>query len=144
MEDRAEAVERILTWQRLDHPVHAIWAVETAEATEVVGTLLLKSIPASGDSTPLQPSGDTEIGWHFHPDHWGNGYASEAASAALRHAFASGLEKVVAVTSPENLASQSVCTRIGMTHAGTTSNYYNATCELFTATKHQAGHSDIR
>jgi len=82
---------------------------------------------------PLQPSGDTEIGWHFHPDYWGSGYASEAASAVLAHAWASGLERVVAVTNPENTASQAVCLRIGMRHDGQTDRYYNATCELFVA-----------
>jgi len=133
MENRSEALERIAAWRALDHPVHAIWAVELSETHELVGTLLLKSIPASGDAPPPRPSGDTEIGWHFHPDHWGHGYATEAAFAVLEHAFAGGLEKVVAVTSPENQASQRVCTRIGMRPQGQTSAYYNATCELFVA-----------
>ncbi len=134
MVERSEAVERISIWQGFDHPVHGFWAVEIKATGELAGTLLLKLIPASGESTALHPSEDTEIGWHFHPDYWGHGYASEAAAAALQHAFAGGLEKVVAVTSPENLASQRVCTRIGMTHAGPTSDYYNASCELFVST----------
>jgi RimJ/RimL family protein N-acetyltransferase len=73
-------------------------------------------------------------GWHFHPDYWGHGYATEAAAAVLSYAFASGLEKVVAVTAPANEASQSVCLRIGMRHCGQTRRYYNALCELFEAT----------
>jgi RimJ/RimL family protein N-acetyltransferase len=97
-----------------------------------VGTLLLKSIPASGTALQ-QASGDTEIGWHFHPDYWGKGYATEAASAVLAHGFSEGLDLVVAVTAPENLASQKVCTRLGMKHRGTTDRYYDATCELFVA-----------
>lgn len=149
--------------QPMAHPSHAIWAVQlkgpgqpkspallkspaqlrnpiqenataqTATLAPVVGTLLLKSIPASGGTLPLQPSGDTEIGWHFHPDHWGNGYATEAAGAALAYALDSGLDKVVAVTAPANTASQKVCLRIGMTHCGQTDRYYNSTCELFEA-----------
>ncbi|KSU76621.1 Protein N-acetyltransferase, RimJ/RimL family [Pseudarthrobacter enclensis] len=97
----------------------------------LAGTLLLKSIPASGAELPLQPSGDTEIGWHFHPDHWGKGYATEAAAAVLAYAFNNGAPKVVAVTNPANTASQRVCTRIGLLHRGRTSKYYNALCELF-------------
>ena len=97
----------------------------------LVGTILLKPIPASGETSPLQPSGDIEIGWHFHPDFWGNGYASEAAAVVLDHAFRCGLNKVVAVTSPKNYASQRVCMRIGLTHRGPTTKYHNETCELF-------------
>ena len=153
MADRGEAEERIRMWRAMEHPVHAVWAVQLkgtaqppnrAQQTSaaqpkvpghsqpaLAGTLLLKSIPASGAELPLQPSGDTEIGWHFHPDHWGKGYATEAAAAVLSYAFSSGLPRVVAVTNPANAASQSVCTRIGLIHQGQTSRYYNALCELY-------------
>lgn len=146
LQTREEALARITRWRELRHPlathlVHQIWAVELTDSHELVGTLLLKSIPASpgtseasveaGPSAAPGPSGDTEIGWHFHPEHWGNGYAAEAASAVLAHAFAAGLDRVVAVTNPANLASQRVCTRIGMTHLGPTEAYYGLRCELF-------------
>lgn len=134
MESRTEAVERVKRFQALDHPIHGVWAVTRKEDGLPVGTLLLKPIPASGEE-PLEPSSDVEIGWHFHPDHWGNGYATEAAAAVLEHAFAAGLEQVVAVTNPANEASQSVCRRIGMEHQGQTEDYYNATCEFFTVAK---------
>ncbi|HJV97752.1 MAG TPA: GNAT family N-acetyltransferase [Arthrobacter sp.] len=137
MTSRAEAEERISAWRQMDHPLHAVWAVELKESGRLAGNLLLKSIPASGDSLPLQPSGDTEIGWHFHPDHWGHGFASEAAAASLDYAFTGGLKRVVAVTAPANTASQKVCGRIGMTHLGQTVQYYNALCELFEATAPQ-------
>ncbi|WP_432245121.1 GNAT family N-acetyltransferase [Arthrobacter sp. G.S.26] len=130
MVDPAEATERINAWRTMDHPVHGVWAVEVKEAGTLAGTLLLKSIPASGP-VPLQPSGDTEIGWHFHPDAWGRGYATEAAAAVLAYAFGHGLPAVVAVTNPANAASQRVCARIGLAHQGRTDRYYNATCELF-------------
>ncbi|MGO4385355.1 GNAT family N-acetyltransferase [Specibacter sp. RAF43] len=132
MESRSEAVERVARFRAIDHPVHGIWAVTSKADGRPVGTLLLKPIPASGQE-PLQPSGDVEIGWHFHPDHWGGGFASEAAAAVLGHAFAGGLDHVVAVTNPANEASQSVCRRIGMKHLGPSKKYYNATCELFVA-----------
>lgn len=159
MADRAEAEERIRVWRAMDHPVHAVWVVQLKSPAQqanpaqpsnlpqqtdparpripghskpaLAGTLLLKSIPASGAELPLQPSGDTEIGWHFHPDHWGKGYATEAAAAVLAYAFKNGVPKVVAVTNPANTASQRVCTRIGLLHRGRTSRYYNALCELF-------------
>lgn len=132
MEDRSEAGRLIDKCRNFDHPVHGFWAVQRMEDAQLVGTILLKDIPASGE-LPLQPSGETEIGWHFHPGYWGNGYAAEAASAVLAHGFREGLDRVIAVTSAENSASQRVCTRIGMKHQGTTKSYYNATCELFSA-----------
>lgn len=132
MEDRSEAERLIARCRDLDHPVHGFWAVERLDDARLVGTILLKQIPASGEP-PLQPSGETEIGWHFHPDSWGNGYAMEAASGVLAHGFTQGLDRIIAVTSAENLASQAVCKTIGMRHQGTTNSYYNASCELFVA-----------
>jgi len=96
-----------------------------------VGTILLQHVPASGPDESYVASGDTEIGWHFHPDAWGRGWATEAAAAVLAHGFARGLERVVAVTHRDNTASQAVCRRIGMTYRGTTDAYYGTTCELF-------------
>jgi RimJ/RimL family protein N-acetyltransferase len=137
MTEWAEAEERIGAWRHMHHPMHAVWAVQLKDSGQLAGSLLLKSIPASGDSLPLQPSGDTEIGWHFHPDHWGHGFASEAAAAGLHYAFATGLRRIVAVTAPANTASQKVCGRIGMMHLGQTARYYNQLCELFEATAPQ-------
>lgn len=139
MTGMAEARERINTWRAMDHPVHGVWAVQLKTegpeghhaGAQLAGTLLLKSIPASGAALPLRPSGDTEIGWHFHPDQWGNGYATEAAGAVLEYAVTTGVPRVVAVTHPANAASQRVCTRIGLVHRGQTGKYYNAVCELF-------------
>lgn len=144
----AEAEKRIDSWRSMDHPVHGFWAVQLKDAAalprqggpsaQLAGTLLLKSIPASGPELPLQPSGDTEIGWHFHPAHWGNSYATEAAQAVLTYAFESGLPRIIAVTNPANTPSQRVCTRIGLAHAGQTDKYYNARCELFEASSPDA------
>jgi RimJ/RimL family protein N-acetyltransferase len=131
MVDRSEAVAAIARWRDLPDPVHAMWAVERAQDSQLVGTMLLKSIPASSEHEPLPASGDTEIGWHFHPDAWGLGYAVEAAGRVLRYGFAAGLAEVVAVTYPENTASQAVALRIGMTARGLTDRYYNTSLELF-------------
>jgi RimJ/RimL family protein N-acetyltransferase len=131
MQERDEAVKVLQRWSDLEHPIHHIWAITRRDDDQPLGTLLLKSIPASG--TDGKPSGDTEIGWHLHPDAWGSGYASEAAARVLAYAFESGLDRVVAVTYPDNTASQAVCLRIGMEHLGSTDVYYDTTCELFEA-----------
>lgn len=133
MVERSEADRAIARWNALRGPVHAFWAVERIEDGTLLGNVLLNSIPASSPQEPLPESGDTEIGWHFHPDAWGSGYATEAAGRVLHHAFAAGLAEVVAVTDPENTASQAVATRIGMTPCGLTDRYYNRTFALFRA-----------
>lgn len=132
MTDRKEAEERVARYAEFEHPVHGLWAITDKANNQRFGLLLLKLLPASGPQTPLLPSGEIEIGWHLHPDAWGHGYASEAANAVLDHAFASGLPRVLAVTYKDNLASQAVARRVGMTYQGSTTDYYNTTCELFT------------
>jgi hypothetical protein len=68
----------------------------------------------------------------------GHGYATEAATATLQYAFEAGLRTVLAVTHPENAASQAVCRRLGMEHRGRTDRYYNMTCELFALAREPA------
>ncbi|MEM5583318.1 GNAT family N-acetyltransferase [Roseibium sp. AS2] len=70
--------------------------------------------PDYGVPLPFDPC--VEIGWRLKQSGWGKGYASEAASAWLRFGFETvGLEEIVAFTIPDNLPSQKVMTRIGMT-----------------------------
>ncbi|MEV0719508.1 GNAT family N-acetyltransferase, partial [Asanoa sp. NPDC050611] len=104
--------------------------ITTAGDGGLVGNLLLKPVPLSAGE-PSDGPDDVEIGWHLHPDAWGRGYATEAAQAILDDAFSRGLAKVVAVTDPDNQASQAVCRRLGMTHLGRTKRYYNTLNELF-------------
>jgi RimJ/RimL family protein N-acetyltransferase len=59
-----------------------------------------------------------EVGWRLHPDAWGQGYASEAARAALREGFETlGLEEICSIPQSINPASYRVCERIGMAFA---------------------------
>jgi RimJ/RimL family protein N-acetyltransferase len=56
-----------------------------------------------------------EIGWRLAKEHWGRGYASEAAAASLQFAFDNlKLEQIVAFTVPLNKRSMRVMERIGM------------------------------
>jgi RimJ/RimL family protein N-acetyltransferase len=56
-----------------------------------------------------------EIGWRLVRSAWGCGYATEAAKAALRDAFARPrLKQVLAYTAPDNIKSQAVMVRLGL------------------------------
>ena len=60
---------------------------------------------------------DLEAGWRLAREHWGQGYATEAASAWLRIAFEDqGADRVISVTDPPNRRSIAVMERLGMTY----------------------------
>ena len=62
---------------------------------------------------PTEPK--LEIGWVLGKDYWGQGYAPEAARAALEHAFTElKAPEVVAFTARPNLPSQRVMEKIGL------------------------------
>ncbi len=130
MRTREEALASIARRRAVDDPIHGIWMITTATGGQRIGNLLLKPIPLSAGEPSDGPK-DVEIGWHLHPDAWGRGYATEAASVILDRAFSHGLPKVIAVTDPENSASQAVCRRLGMAHLGRTTRYYDTPNDLF-------------
>jgi len=58
---------------------------------------------------------DVDIGFAFHPDTWGKGYAREAAQACVDYARDQlGLRRLVAITLPDNHGSIRLLTAIGM------------------------------
>lgn len=62
---------------------------------------------------------DVDVGYALLERFAGRGYAREAAAAALAHALGPlGLERVVAITSPENAGSRRVLEAIGMRYEG--------------------------
>jgi RimJ/RimL family protein N-acetyltransferase len=57
---------------------------------------------------------DPEVGWLIDTPWQGRGYATEAGAACVRHAFGElGLERVVSICTPENLASRRVMEKLG-------------------------------
>jgi RimJ/RimL family protein N-acetyltransferase len=127
MESLDQATSLIERWAELndERPIGGCWAVERKSDGVVAGTVLLVPLPDG--------EGEFEVGWHFHPDSWGQGLATESAGAALRWGFGHGLCEVFAVVKPANARSLAVCRRLGMRPLGTTSKYYAAELELFVA-----------
>ena len=70
--------------------------------------------------------GQLEIGFHLRFEHWGQGYAPEAARTAIRHAFAAlGARQLFAGHHPDNQASRAVLARLGFRY--THDAYYGPT-----------------
>lgn len=62
-----------------------------------------------------EPARQGELGYIFHPDHHGKGYATEAALALMRVGFeAAGLHRIYARCDARNAASYRLMERLGM------------------------------
>ena len=60
---------------------------------------------------------EVELAWFIDPDAWGRGYATEMAQEAVRAAFTTlGLDTLISYTTPDNVASQAVMRKLGMTY----------------------------
>jgi RimJ/RimL family protein N-acetyltransferase len=101
----------MLRRRELDDLGYGWWVVEVRGGAPFAGVVVLGEVPFEAHFTPAR-----EVGWRFAPEHWGNGYATEGARGALDHAFAAlGWHEVVAMTAVQNLRSQRVMRRLGMT-----------------------------
>jgi len=59
--------------------------------------------------------GETDIGYRFLPDYWGQGIATESCIPVMEYGFNElGLEQIVGLAYPENIASCKVLQKIGM------------------------------
>ena len=76
-----------------------------------IGFVGLAPVP---DELPFAPA--MEVGWRLARRHWGQGYATEGARAALRCGTEDfGITEFVSMTAKTNLRSQRVMRRLGMT-----------------------------
>lgn len=90
---------------------YCFWAIERRSDGVFLGLCGLKD---GAPGTPVE--GDVEIGWRFDRHGWGQGYATEAARAALAHGFGDpAVPRIGAITTLENRESWRVMQRLGMT-----------------------------
>ena len=92
-----------------------LWAIEDRETGVFHGWAGL---------FPLEEGPEIEIAYRLPQASWGRGIASEAAARLLAFGFQErGLERIVAVTHPENHASQRVLKKPGLIYHDTRSAY---------------------
>jgi RimJ/RimL family protein N-acetyltransferase len=99
------------------------WAVTVAGTGRVVGGVSLHQLPVDEQ--------DVEIGWQIAPEHWGNGYATEAGRGVLDRAFANDVDEVFALVRPANRRAEAAARRVGMTWVGETEKYYGLRLNVF-------------
>ena len=97
-----------IAWNRRSYEEHGfgLWVVET-HAGEFVGDCGLTMQEVAGEWF-------VEAGWHVRADLRGQGCATEAAVAVRDAAGSAGVEHLIAIIRPDNLASQRVAEKIGL------------------------------
>ncbi|WP_329116845.1 GNAT family N-acetyltransferase [Streptomyces sp. NBC_01465] len=106
-ETRANIAAMEATWEAEGFGLFAVEVRETGELAGFTGLAVPHFLPA------VMPA--VEIGWRLGRAFWGQGFASEAARAALRFAFQErGLDDVISVIQTGNTASERIAVKLGM------------------------------
>jgi ribosomal-protein-alanine N-acetyltransferase len=88
---------------------YGIWLLIEREGRRTV-------VGSAGFQGPPNAEGEIELGYGVHPDFRNHGYATEAARALLRWASEQpGVRRVIAQCDQDNIASQRVVEKAGMT-----------------------------
>ena len=97
-----------IEWNRRNYVVHGfgLWVIETY-AGDFIGDCGLTMQEVEGEWL-------VEAGWHVRTPARCQGYAAEAAEAVRAAARDGGVEHLIAIIRPDNVASQRVATRIGL------------------------------
>lgn len=105
------------------------WALIEATSGDVVGAGCIQHLGRER-ANPL------EIGWRLHPEHWGRGYAIEAARRMA--AFALGelnAPLLLAIRDPANTASGRVMDKLGMRQRAAQERWYDMECTVHEITR---------
>jgi RimJ/RimL family protein N-acetyltransferase len=107
-----EETREELEWHRNGHPRHTelgLWATIHKESGAFIGRCGLLPWRIDGRE-------EVEVAYTMARAYWGQGLATEAARAILQYGFQTlNLTRLVCLIDPENIASQRVAEKIGMT-----------------------------
>lgn len=120
-EDVERAITRVRDYYR-QRPGLGIWLAEQKDSGEFVGWACLKH---------LNQTDQIELGYRLMRFAWNQGFATEAGLALIQYGRQEHkLTEIVAVTHPDNKASQRVLEKCGMVRIGI-GEYYGVTCYLY-------------
>ena len=109
-EQSDQMVDRIIaSWETNGY---GLWAAERTDTGEFIGFVGLAAPSWVSDFTPC-----VEVGWRLAKSHWGQGFAPEAAQAALAFGFGAvdlPNDEIVSFTTKQNIKSQRVMQKIGL------------------------------
>jgi len=101
-QDSDAAIDRQIALMEKGEP--AFWAAATSHDDALIGCIGVKRVTFEAPFTPCY-----EIGWRLGQEHWGKGYATEGAKAALKLAFNQwDIPSIHSFTVPANIKSQAV------------------------------------
>lgn len=109
--DERQTRDGIQAWEgEWESKTFGLFAVEIRSTGELAGFTGL-SVPTY--LPEVLPT--VEVGWRLGRSHWGQGLATEAATAAVRFGFEErGLERIVSIVQAGNAASERITTKLGM------------------------------
>lgn len=107
------------------YPGFGTWRAARRDTGAYIGWFTLKYIP---DTVVV------EVGYRLLRNAWGKGFATEVASELIRYGFDDlGLDRIVGLTHPDNVASQRVLQKAGLRPDGW-GRYYGKRLRVFAAT----------
>ena len=97
---------------KLEEQGWGLWAASVPDVADFIGFIGLAKPSFEAHFTPA-----VEVGWRLAFDHWGKGYATEGAKAALAYGFDTiNLPEIVSFTAVQNMRSRRIMEKIGMHH----------------------------
>ena len=130
-----ERVEQLISSQLKHWEEHKLgwWAVEPRFSRKLTGWCGLQYLPETEE---------TEVGFLLSNSFWGQGFATEAAKASLRYGFEDlGLKHIVGITHPQNIASQRVLRKLGMSFTVKT-RYFGMDCYRYSIDRSDQNRTD--
>lgn len=110
-EEVDRAMEVFLKWSKKHENKYGYWLAETKDTSETIGWFHLRPLKEDIDNFS-----NLEIGYRLKKKYWNKGYATEGSLALIEKAKKLNASEVWALTMKQNIPSQKVMQKCGLTH----------------------------